>query len=240
MLDDRRLLQLAKRVFSYWDELARLLSVAEDVISELMSDEGRSYHGAFRMLWEWREASSDPQTAVESLRTALQQLGRSDVMDQVFRRWLYCTFWAPSQFVHEAAAFCVGDSCSVVGILYRSIIDWRRMILKSFTEYISLFVFYTSLQTIFRLYIVFSGICVIWPSVRRVPIVIGVASYGALGHVPPPLNLQQFNFFSALLTYTKSDSDHMSTVASIGLTPRTTWSFPALLRSTAWFVYIVC
>jgi len=26
----------------------------------------------------------------------------------------------------------------------------------------------------------------------------------------------------------------------IGLTPRTTWPFSALLRSTAWFVYIVC
>ena len=33
---------------------------------------------------------------------------------------------------------------------------------------------------------------------------------------------------------------HVQLWYAIGLTPRTTWPFPALLRSTAWFVYIVC
>ena len=42
---------------------------------------------------------------------------------------------------------------------------------------------------------------------------IGVASYGALGHVPPPLDLQQLIFFQCTLTCTKSGSDYMSTVA---------------------------
>ena len=85
MLDDRHLLQLSKRIFSYWDELAMLLSVTEEEIGELMIDEGHSYHGAFRMLWGWRESSTDLQASVESLREALQQLGHSDVAQQVLR-----------------------------------------------------------------------------------------------------------------------------------------------------------
>jgi len=83
MLDDRHLLQLAKRIAADWDQLAKLLSVTEEEISELLSSEGHSYHGAFRMLWEWREASSDLQTSLESLVDALRQLGHSDAVEQV-------------------------------------------------------------------------------------------------------------------------------------------------------------
>jgi len=86
MLDDRHLLLLSKQIFTYWDELAKRLSVAEDEIIELMTSEGHCYHGAFRMLWEWRESSVDLQTSVESLQEALRQLGHSDVVGQVFRR----------------------------------------------------------------------------------------------------------------------------------------------------------
>lgn len=86
MLDDRHLLLLSKQIFTYWDELAKRLSVAEDEITDLMTSEGHSYHGAFRMLWEWRESSVDLQTSVELLQEALRQLGHSDVVGQVFRR----------------------------------------------------------------------------------------------------------------------------------------------------------
>jgi len=83
LLDDRHLLQLAKRIATDWDQLAKLLSVAEEEISELLSTEGHSYSGAFRMLYEWREASSDLQTSHESLLAALRQLGHSDAIEQI-------------------------------------------------------------------------------------------------------------------------------------------------------------
>jgi len=85
-LDDLRLLQLSRRIFTYWDELARLLSVADDEIGALMIDEGHSYHGAFRMLHGWRDSSSDIHALMQALRDALKQLGHSDVAEQVFRR----------------------------------------------------------------------------------------------------------------------------------------------------------
>jgi len=78
VLDDRHLLQLAKRIAASWDQLAKLLSVGEEDISELQSSEGQSYQGAFRMLYDWREASSDLRASHESLVMALRQLGHSD------------------------------------------------------------------------------------------------------------------------------------------------------------------
>jgi len=85
LLDDRRLLQLAKRVAANWDQLARLLSVAEDEVGDLLLTEGHSHHGAFRMLWEWREASSNLETSFNLLLDALRQLGHSDDVEQIFR-----------------------------------------------------------------------------------------------------------------------------------------------------------
>ena len=82
-LDDRHLLQLAKRVAADWDQLAKLLSVAEDEISELLSSEGHSYQGAFRMLYEWREGSADLKTSHESLVSALRELGHSDAVELI-------------------------------------------------------------------------------------------------------------------------------------------------------------
>ena len=83
VLDYRHLLLLAKRIAADWDQLAKLLSVAEEEIDELLTNEGRSYQGAFRMLWEWREASSDLHTSLQSLLDALRQLGRSDAVEQI-------------------------------------------------------------------------------------------------------------------------------------------------------------
>lgn len=82
-LDDRHLLQLAKRIAGDWVQLAKSLSVAEEVISELSSAEDQSYQAAFRMLHEWREASSDLHTSHESLISALRQLGHSDAAEQI-------------------------------------------------------------------------------------------------------------------------------------------------------------
>ena len=83
VLDDRHLLQLAKRIAADWDQLAKLLSVAEEEISELLSSEGHSYQGAFQMLYEWREASADLKTSHESLVAALRQLGHSDAVELI-------------------------------------------------------------------------------------------------------------------------------------------------------------
>jgi len=86
MLDDQRILKLSRKIFTYWDDLARLLSVAEGDISELMESDGHSYHGAFRMLFAWRESSKDLQASLEAMHEALRQLGHGDVMELVFRR----------------------------------------------------------------------------------------------------------------------------------------------------------
>jgi len=83
MLDDRHLLQLAKQISTDWDQLAKLLSIAEEEVSELLSSEGHSYQAAFRMLWDWREASSDLQASLQSLLNALKQLGHSDAAQQI-------------------------------------------------------------------------------------------------------------------------------------------------------------
>jgi len=85
VLDDRHLLLLAKRIAADWDQLAKLLSVAEEEISELLSTDGHSYQAAFRMLWEWREASSDLQTSLQLLHDKLRQLGHSDAVEQMLR-----------------------------------------------------------------------------------------------------------------------------------------------------------
>jgi len=85
MLDDRHLLQLAKRVGADWESLAKLLLVAEDEIGEeLLSSEDRTYQAAFRMLFEWREASSDLAASFQSLVAALRQLGHSEAAEQIF------------------------------------------------------------------------------------------------------------------------------------------------------------
>jgi len=83
VLDDRHLLQLAKRIAADWDQLAKLLSVAEEDVNELLSSEGHSHHGAFRMLWDWREASADLQKSLELLLDALRQLGHADAAEQI-------------------------------------------------------------------------------------------------------------------------------------------------------------
>jgi len=83
LLDDRHLLLLAKRIAAQWDQLAKLLSVAEEDIDELVSSEGHSYQGAFRMLYDWREALSDLSASHESLVSALRQLGHSDAIQLI-------------------------------------------------------------------------------------------------------------------------------------------------------------
>jgi hypothetical protein len=83
-LDDRHILQLAKRLAADWEKLAGQIGVPGDEIAEILAAEGRTYQGAFKMLWAFRESASNLTQAYHNLLAALVHLGRQDIVDQVF------------------------------------------------------------------------------------------------------------------------------------------------------------
>lgn len=80
VLDDRHLLQIAKKLGGDWEPLAKGLSVSSGEIAEIIESEGKTYQGCFKMLWNWRESKTDLS---EGLGTLTQQLKAINRMDAV-------------------------------------------------------------------------------------------------------------------------------------------------------------
>lgn len=82
-LDDRHLLFLSKKMIDCWDKVANKLDVPQQEVDDLIESEGvTNYQAAFRMLYGWRESNNnnDPHINLQSLISALQQIGRSDLI----------------------------------------------------------------------------------------------------------------------------------------------------------------
>ena len=79
-LDDRHILQLAKKVGGDWEPLARSLGLGPDEIKEILEGEGKTYQGAFKVLWTWRDTvePASPQT-IGKLKSALVNMNRLDL-----------------------------------------------------------------------------------------------------------------------------------------------------------------
>ena len=84
-MDDRHLLQLAKRIGTEWESLGKALNVPGDELADILNDEGKTYQGGFKMLWSWRESNPVSTQALEALTDALGQLGCQDAIDQIWR-----------------------------------------------------------------------------------------------------------------------------------------------------------
>jgi len=87
ILDNRRLLLLAKKVGGDWEPLGSALGVPDDEIKEIKeSADASGYQGAFKMLWAWRQsqtAAGDDEATRQALRTALQQVDKAQLVEQI-------------------------------------------------------------------------------------------------------------------------------------------------------------
>ena len=83
-LDDRKLLQLAKKIGPSWFELASLLGLAEDDVSEVKGSEGATYQGAFKVMWIWRDRTLDDGIDQQKvLAEALKAASMPDVAEML-------------------------------------------------------------------------------------------------------------------------------------------------------------
>ena len=85
-MDNRRILLLAKKVGGDWEPLGKALGVPDDEISEIKeSADSSTYQGAFKMLWAWRQTqtSGDDETIQQALRTALQQVNKAQLIEEI-------------------------------------------------------------------------------------------------------------------------------------------------------------
>ena len=84
MLDDRKFLQLAKKIGNDWEGLANTLGLAEEDIKEILEAEGATYQGAFKMLWTWRDRTVElDQDNTQVLQEALKASGKGEVAELV-------------------------------------------------------------------------------------------------------------------------------------------------------------
>lgn len=86
ILDNRRILLLAKKVGGDWEPLGKALGVPDDEIAEIKeSADASSYQGAFKMLWTWRQSQTtgDDEATRQALRTALQQVDKAQLLEQI-------------------------------------------------------------------------------------------------------------------------------------------------------------
>jgi len=85
ILDNRRILLLAKKVGGDWEPLGKALGVPEDEIAEIKeSADASTYQGAFKMLWAWRQSQTTGDDAMqEALRSALQQVDKAQLIEEI-------------------------------------------------------------------------------------------------------------------------------------------------------------
>jgi hypothetical protein len=86
LLDNRRILLLAKKVGTDWEPLGKALGVPDEELNEIKEDpDGTTYQGAFKMLWAWRQTqpSHDEAASTDTLRRALQQVNKGQLFDQL-------------------------------------------------------------------------------------------------------------------------------------------------------------
>lgn len=83
-LDDRKFLQISKKIGGDWEALANTLGLAEEDVTEIMESEGATYQGAFKMLWNWRDRTLDiDQDNTQVLQEALKACGKEDIASLV-------------------------------------------------------------------------------------------------------------------------------------------------------------
>lgn len=85
VLDNRRMLLLAKQIGGDWEGIGKALEVPEEELTEIKQDEGSTYQGAFKMLWAWRQTqpTQDNEATVEILKTAFQTAGKNHLIDHL-------------------------------------------------------------------------------------------------------------------------------------------------------------
>lgn len=74
------MLQIAKKIECDWELLARGLNVSNGEIAEILKEEGKTYQGCFKLLWNWRESKSNLSEALETLITQLEKMNRPDAV----------------------------------------------------------------------------------------------------------------------------------------------------------------
>jgi len=86
ILDNRRILLLAKKVGGEWEPLGKALGVPDDELTEIReSDDSTTYQGAFKMLWAWRQSqtTADEDAIQQTLRSALQQVNKAQLIEEI-------------------------------------------------------------------------------------------------------------------------------------------------------------
>ena len=89
ILDNRRMLLLAKKVGGDWEPLGKALGVSADEIKEIKEGgaDASTYQGAFKMLWAWRQSQSDAGADDDATRlaltAALQQVDKAQLIEQI-------------------------------------------------------------------------------------------------------------------------------------------------------------
>ncbi|ESO05069.1 hypothetical protein HELRODRAFT_172085 [Helobdella robusta] len=98
VLDNRRLLLIAKKIEGDYELLAKELGIPEDEVEEIKESEGSTYQGAFKVLWAWKESrpaapvaatsaegsgDAPPKSELEVLKEALVKVGKKDVAEHL-------------------------------------------------------------------------------------------------------------------------------------------------------------
>lgn len=85
ILDNRRLLLLAKKIGNDWEPLGKALGVPEEELSEIREGEdGKTYQGAFKVLWSWRQTQPGNETEEirNILKAALEKVGKKGLLEE--------------------------------------------------------------------------------------------------------------------------------------------------------------
>jgi len=86
ILDNRRLLLLAKKVGEDWEPLGKALEVPEEELAEIREGEdSKTYQGAFKILWSWRQTQPPAETEESRniLRAALEKVGKQSFLEDL-------------------------------------------------------------------------------------------------------------------------------------------------------------
>lgn len=86
ILDNRRLLLLAKKFGADWEPLGKALEVPEEELAEIREGEdSKTYQGAFKVLWSWRQTQPPAETEESRniLKAALEKLGKQSFLEDL-------------------------------------------------------------------------------------------------------------------------------------------------------------